>query len=242
MIRGGVETLDLAACLEQVQRRIGAACARVGRSPADVTLLAVSKTVDARRVAAAADLGIRDFGENYIQEAADKIGLLADRSAIRWHFIGHLQRNKARFLDRGWAMLHSLDSIELARRLGIRPGREQSPLPVLVQVNLGGEMSKTGVQASELNGFVQRAAAVPGIVLSGLMTIPPPVADPEANRPYFRDLRGLRDRLCAAGLVDPASFVHLSMGMSDDFEPAIEEGATIVRVGSALFGSRPLKR
>jgi hypothetical protein len=228
----------LARRLEHIRRRIAAACGRVGRDPAAVTLLAVSKAVAAERVAEAVDLGLTDFGESYIQEAVDKIAMLADRSHVRWHFIGHLQRNKAKLLDQRWTMLHSLDSLALAHRLGSRPGRSERPLPVLIQVRLGGEETKAGVAPEGLTEFIRQAGDIGGISLAGLMTIPPPVADPEENRTWFCRLRQLRDRLRDAGLVDTERFVHLSMGMSDDFEPAIEEGATIIRVGTALFGPR----
>jgi pyridoxal phosphate enzyme (YggS family) len=222
--------------LAEVRARIGRACERSGRDPASVTLIGVTKTKPLAVVKAAAAAGIRDIGENYVQEMVEKHEALGEAAGdLRWHFIGHLQRNKVRAIAPLAAMVHAVDS----ERLGLEIGRQGELLgrriPVLLQVNSSGEASKFGVEpagALELGG---RLAAIPGIDLQGLMTLAAFLDDPEAVRPMFSLLRGIRDRLR-----DPLSLPlpHLSMGMTNDFEVAIEEGATLVRIGTALFGER----
>jgi len=228
--------VTIAVRWQQITARVAAACARAGRAAADVTIVAVSKTHPADAIRAAALAGATDFGENYAQELVAKAAELAAGAsppAIRWHFIGRLQRNKARLIAGRVALVHAVDSVELAEELGKRAGGAVQP--ILLAVNLGGEATKGGVTADTAPAIARALVAVPGVSLDGLMTMPPPADDPEASRPHFAGLRTLRDRLQDdLGRALPV----LSMGMSHDFEVAIEEGATLVRVGTALFGSR----
>jgi PLP dependent protein len=222
-----------------VQARVAAACERAGRSAAEVTIVAVSKTHPAAAVREAFAAGATDFGENYAQELATKASELAGapgsepRRALRWHFIGRLQRNKARLVAGRVALVHAVDSVELAEELARRAGGNVQP--ILLAVNLGGEATKGGITAAAAPALATALAAVAGTSLDGLMTMPPPSDDPEASRPHFDGLRALRDRL-ADQLGRPLPV--LSMGMSHDFEVAIACGATHVRVGTAIFGSR----
>jgi PLP dependent protein len=209
--------------VERVHARIAAACARAGRPPASVTLCAVSKSHPADAIRAAHGTGLRDFGENYVQEMVAKATELADLD-IRWHFVGHVQRNKAKEVAARAALVHGVDSTALAEALD---RRAEASLPVLVQVNAGDETSKAGVAWDEVAALVEAIRGLPRLVCTGLMTIPPPGED---NRARFRELAALAGRL---------ELPQLSMGMSDDFEVAIEEGATIVRIGTAIFGPRP---
>jgi pyridoxal phosphate enzyme (YggS family) len=222
-----------------VQARVAAACERAGRSAAEVTIVAVSKTHPAAAVREAFAAGATDFGENYAQELATKVAELAGAPgsapprALRWHFIGRLQRNKARLVAGRVALVHAVDSVELAEELARRAGGTVQP--ILLAVNLGGEVTKGGITAVAAPALATALAAVDGTSLDGLMTMPPPSDDPEASRPHFDGLRVLRDRL-ADQLGRPLPV--LSMGMSHDFEVAIACGATHVRVGTAIFGSR----
>jgi pyridoxal phosphate enzyme (YggS family) len=230
--------------LQAIRQRIAAACVRGGRDPAQVQLVAVSKTFHADLIATAADCGQEDFGESYIQEALPKIGLaesLAGRP-LRWHFIGPIQGNKTGAIASVFAWAHGVDRLKIAQRLSTaqRPA-DYAPLQVCVQVNVSGEASKSGCAPEEAPSLCAEVAALPGLQLRGLMCIPEAADDPEQSRRPFALLRELHARIRAAGAVDPALFDQLSMGMSDDFETAIEEGATIIRVGSAIFGSRPRK-
>jgi pyridoxal phosphate enzyme (YggS family) len=217
--------------LEIVRARIGAAAHRAHRDPASIRLVLASKTQPSAAIRAAARAGACDFGENYVQEAIAKRAELADLTDIRWHLIGHLQTNKARTAAGAFALIHSVDSVRLAEALA---RAQPSPrVHALVEVNLGAEASKTGVAPDGVAAILDAAAEK--IEIDGLMTIPPPAASAEAARPYFAQLRELRDRLAMrSGL----ALSELSMGMTDDFEVAIEEGATIVRVGRAVFGER----
>jgi pyridoxal phosphate enzyme (YggS family) len=215
--------------LSEVLGRVALAAARVGRSPEDVTLVAVSKSVGLSELQIAYQTGHRDFGEN-------RAGMLADRAAVmpgdvRWHFVGRLQGNKARLVRPIAHLLHSLDRPDLAGHWAKGPGR---PPPVLVQVNVAGEDQKAGV-APEQAGDLVAAALDLGLDVRGLMTVPPLVDDSEASRPHFRALAGLRERLA----VRWPRITELSMGMTDDFEVAVEEGATLLRVGRAIFGPFP---
>ena len=213
-----------------VKARVDEACERAGRAPSEVTLVAVSKTHPASSVREAAAAGATDFGENYAQELADKRVELPD---VRWHYIGRLQRNKAKLVAGHVALVHAVDTIELAAELGKRAGGAVQP--ILLSINLAGEATKGGVTGE---GARERARAITGVAggrLDGLMTMPPPADDPEASRPYFEGLRLLRDRLADA-LGQPLPV--LSMGMSGDFEVAIACGATHVRIGTAIFGER----
>lgn len=215
--------------LENLRARIDRACGRVGRDPAGVTLVAVTKTQPLATVAAAALAGLTVFGENYVQEARPKIeGLSAPAS---WHFIGRLQSNKAGLAVRLFDVIHSVDGAKLARELSRRAEAAGKRLPVLIQVNLSGEVSKSGVAPDQALDLVAEARTLPGLEVRGLMTLPPFFEAPEAARPYFAALRRLKERLRP----EPPD---LSMGMSGDFEAAVEEGATLIRIGTALFGPR----
>jgi PLP dependent protein len=226
---------EIADNLLKVRERIAAAAARAGRDPRDVLLLAVCKTFPAGTARRAFDAGQAHFGENRVQEARDKAPLLPPGAV--WHLIGPLQGNKARYCPGLFAWIHSLDSAPLARELGKRYRAAQESVRVLVQVNIGGEGQKSGCRPEEAGGVIAAALAEEGLTPCGLMCIPPFTEDPEEARPHFRALRELRDRLRGQGV--PADALReLSMGMSHDFEVAIGEGATIVRVGSAIFGER----
>jgi PLP dependent protein len=222
-----------------VTARVAAACDRAGRSAADVVIVAVSKTHPADAIREAYAAGATDFGENYAQELAAKAAELTAGApapgapALRWHFIGRLQRNKARLVAGKVALIHAVDSAELAAEIARRGGGAVQP--ILLAVNLGGEASKGGVTPDAAPPIARALAAVAGTSLDGLMTMPPPADDPEASRPHFLALRALRDRL-ADELGRPLPV--LSMGMSHDFEVAIACGATHVRIGTAIFGSR----
>ncbi|HEY0004713.1 MAG TPA: YggS family pyridoxal phosphate-dependent enzyme [Pyrinomonadaceae bacterium] len=228
---------ELRARVLRVGERIKAAAMRSWRSPQEVTLIAVSKTHTPEAVRRAIAAGVRDFGENRVQEADAKIQEVGRQSA-RWHLIGHLQTNKARRAVALFDMIHSLDSIALACRLDRLCEEEgRSELPVLVQVDLGLETTKSGIPEEDLPELVQALKACERLRLAGLMTLPPFFEDAKRARPYFRRLRELRDRLHEQQEFGAAAG-ELSMGMSHDFEIAVEEGATMVRVGTAIFGAR----
>ncbi len=222
---------EIGARLAVVRARIAAAAERAGRDPNDITLIGVTKTHGVDAIAAACDAGLRDFGENRVQEAAQKVAALHGKvPAARWHLIGHLQRNKAAAAIGLFDILHSVDSERLAETIDAHAER---PVRVLLEVNVSGEASKFGVPPADVAAIAERIGRLPGIELVGLMTVAPSVADAEAVRPVFQTLRELRD---TAGLRD------LSMGMTDDYEVAVEEGSTLVRVGRAIFGSREAAR
>jgi len=226
----------IAANLQSVRSRIDAAARRAGRDPSDVQLIAVSKTFGADHVRAAWAAGQRDFGENKVQEALQKIGETADME-IRWHLIGHLQSNKAKKAVAPFACIHSVDSVDLLRKMDAA-AREQGASPdVLVQIDLAGEATKFGAGAGEARRILDAALEARAVRVAGLMLIPPWNEDQEQTRPWFVRLRELRDAWRGEG-VRPDALRHLSMGMSHDFEVAIEEGATHIRVGTALFGER----
>lgn len=214
----------------RVRASVAAACERAGRAPEEVTIIAVSKQQPASAICEAVAAGARDFGENYAQELAAKRDSCP--GAIRWHFIGHLQRNKVKLVAGQVALVHAVDRLEVAEELGKRSPTVQ---PVLLAVNLANESTKHGVSASEAPALARALAGVPNVRLDGLMTMPPPNDDPEASRPMFLALRTLRDRL-ADELGQPLPV--LSMGMSGDYEVAIACGATAVRIGTAIFGPR----
>jgi pyridoxal phosphate enzyme (YggS family) len=225
------------ANLMAARARIASAAMRAGRSPDDVRLIAVSKTFDADHVRAAYDAGQRDFGENKVQEALAKRDATADLD-ITWHLIGHLQSNKARKTGGAFAWIHSVDSVDLLQRID-RAARETDSRPrLLIQVDLAGEATKFGAPVEAVRPILDAATRCEAAVVSGLMLLPPWSDDPEASRPWFRRLRDLRDTLVAEGR-PPASLSELSMGMSHDCEVAVEEGATMVRIGTAIFGARP---
>ena len=222
--------------LAEVRERIAAAARRVGRDRETVRLVAVSKTWGIEHVAAAVASGQRDFGENRVQEALQKIAASTETS-IRWHLIGHLQSNKARKAVGPFACIHSVDRIDLLDRLEATGAELARPVDLLVQVDLAGEFTKHGAVPDAARAILDRARDCRYARVVGLMLLPPFLDDPEAVRPWFRRLRGTRDRLAADGVPD-TMLRELSMGMSHDFEVAIEEGATMVRVGTAIFGSR----
>jgi pyridoxal phosphate enzyme (YggS family) len=229
---------EIAENLARVKGRMEMAARRSGRSPAEVRLVAVSKTVEAAGVLQAIEAGVEILGENYVQEAQKKIEVLGDKAA--WHFIGHLQTNKAKVAARLFALIHSVDRLALAQELNRQALQLKKVLPVLLQVNLSGEKTKFGAGDREIFQMAENLSAMAGISVRGLMTIPPYLEDPEASRPYYAELRELGERLAQRKL--PRVVVEdLSMGMSNDFEVAIEEGATLVRVGTAIFGPRPVK-
>ena len=224
----------VSANLADVQRRIAAACARAGRDPAAVTLVGVTKTVPVPVIRAALDAGLAVLGENRVQEALPKLDELP---GARWHFIGALQRNKARRVAERFELIHSIDSLRLGEAL-VRIGEELGrPVRALVEVNVGGEASKAGIEPEELEPLLRGLAGRPGLAIRGLMAVPPPVDDPGQARPYFRRLAELARAAAALGLPGVA-MDELSMGMTHDFEVAIEEGATFVRVGTGIFGAR----
>ena len=222
--------------LRAVRARMAAAAGRVGRDPASVRLVAVSKTYPAGHVLAAVAHGQRDFGENKVQEGLLKIAGTAENS-IRWHIIGHLQSNKARKAAEAFDWIHAIDSVSLLRKVDEGAAAAGRRPRVLVQVDLAGEATKFGAPPDEVPGIFAAARELKAVDLVGLMLLPPAVDDPEDARPWFRRLVAIRDRLAALGVPAPR-LAELSMGMSHDFEVAIEEGATIVRVGSAIFGER----
>jgi PLP dependent protein len=225
--------VNFADNLNSIQQRIRAACDRAGRAPESVTLLAVSKTHPPETIREAAACGQLLFGENKIQEAKAKIPLCPGK--CRWHFIGHLQSNKVRDAVELFQMIQGVDSLALAREISKRCGQAARTMPLLLEVNVAGEASKFGYQPEALLAELSELNALPKIEVHGLMAIPPYTTDPEKARPYFRRLRELKER---AEAVLGAPLPQLSMGMSGDFEVAIEEGATMVRVGTALFGER----
>ena len=227
---------DIESHLAAIRSRIAAAAAAAGRTPTDVSLLAVSKTFGPDHVRAAYAAGQRDFGENKVQEALQKQEATADL-AIRWHLIGHLQSNKAKKAAPAFAAIHSVDSVELLRRIDAAAVEAGSAPDVYIQVDLAGEDTKFGAPEADAGAIARAAASCRAARLKGLMLLPPWFDDPELARPYFRRLRGLRDRLIEEG-IDAALLHELSMGMSHDFEVAIQEGATLVRVGTAIFGKR----
>jgi PLP dependent protein len=221
--------------LDQIRNRIAAACVRAGRNPDSVRLIAVSKTKPAAMIEEAAAAGQRLFGESYVQEMAAKIGEVM--ATVEWHFIGALQTNKVKYLRGQVALIHSLDRLSLAEEIDRQWGKIGASANVLVQVNLGDELTKAGAGEEDLADLVHRAAALSHLRIRGLMALPPYFDDPEEVRPYFRRLRelaGMIENLALPGV----AMTELSMGMSHDFEVAIEEGATLVRVGTAIFGER----
>ncbi len=226
---------DILANLNRVQERVAAAARRAGRSPEEIRLVAVSKTVGAERVREAIAAGAKILGENYVQEAQKKIEAVGH--GIAWHFIGHLQTNKAKVAARLFDLIHSVDSLSLAEELDKAAKKQGRILPVLLQISLSEETTKFGAKEREIFRMAESLATMEGIRVEGLMTMPPYFEDPEAARPYFGALRELSERL-ARQKIPRILMKELSMGMSNDFEVAIEEGATLVRVGTAIFGPR----
>jgi len=212
---------------QELQKRIDRACQQSHRKPEEVKLVAVTKNLPSTAIRSAFDCGIRDFGENRVQEAEEKIEELADlRHQITWHMVGHVQSNKAKITAGLFDIIHSVDSVKLARLLN---KHAQGILPVLIQVNVSQETTKNGLEMEQVKGAIGEISRLPNLKITGLMTIAPLVDDPEDVRPVFRELRQMRDSL---------GLEHLSMGMTDDFEVAIEEGATMIRIGRAIFSNR----
>ena len=229
-----MDSQNLPAVLHEVRERMARAATAAGRSAQSVTLLAVGKAQPAELLAAAADCGVTDFGESYLQEALAKIAALRSR-ALTWHFIGRIQANKTRPIAESFSWVHALDRVKVAERLAAQRPLEAPPLNVCLEVNIAGEPSKGGIMPAEVPDLAAHVARLPPLTLRGLMCIPPDEAEPARQRAWFARLRGLRDDLNATGY----SLDTLSMGMSADFEAAIQEGATIVRLGTVLFGARP---
>ena len=223
-------TQDIAKAIGRVRERIERACERAGRDPASVQLIAVSKAHPEDAIRRAYDAGMRVFGENYAQELAAKAAALSDLPDIRWRFIGHLQRNKIKLVERANATVDTLDSVRLAEAISSRAGTRGAEVEALLQVNVGGEARKSGCDPEAVPALVEAVRALPNICLRGLMTVAPHFEDVAATRPIFAELRALAT---AHGLPE------LSMGMTHDLEPAVEEGATMLRIGTAIFGPRP---
>jgi pyridoxal phosphate enzyme (YggS family) len=221
---------EFAQNLAVVEERIQRAAKRCGRPRAGITLLAVSKKFPAERLAIAYRAGLREFGENYVQEFAEKRAALAELRDVRYHLIGHLQSNKSRLACELFQVVQTIDSVKLLQRLDAAAGERGTTIEAMIEVKLSTEESKSGADPAGIPGLIEAAGACPHVVLTGLMTMPPWSDDAEQARPYFRQL---------ASLARQYNLPKLSMGMSGDLEAAIEEGATIVRVGTALFGKRP---
>lgn len=221
--------------LKAVEEKIQKACDRAGRDRSEVTLIAVSKTKPVDMLMAAYNDGIRTFGENKVQELTGKIEQMPDD--IQWHMIGHLQRNKVKYIAGKVALIHSVDSYRLAEEINIQAKKHGCIIPILIEVNVANEESKFGVKLDEAEDLVRECAALDGITVKGLMTIAPFVEDPEDNRPVFKALKDKSVDI-AAKKIDNVYMDILSMGMTNDYEIAIEEGATMVRVGTGIFGAR----
>ncbi|MCJ7835632.1 YggS family pyridoxal phosphate-dependent enzyme [Cuneatibacter sp. NSJ-177] len=219
----------------EVEARVAAACKRSGRKREDVTLIAVSKTKPVEMIRELMAIGVKDFGENKPQELKTKTEEITE--PLRWHLIGNLQTNKVKYVVGRACLIHSVSSLHLAEALQKEAAKKDLVCRVLVEVNIAGEETKSGVSPEEAAGLARQIAALPNLEVCGLMAIAPPVESPEENRGYFRSMRLLKEKIASMGL-DRVSMDELSMGMTGDFEVAIEEGATLVRVGTAIFGSR----
>jgi len=222
--------------IAHINQRIAEAATACGRKPESVHMVAVTKTMPAERIRPAIDAGVRIFGENYIQEAGEKIKKLRDQY-ISWHFIGHLQSNKAKYAVPWFDLIHTVDSEKLAGEINKQAKNNGKIQNILIQVNIGGEGSKSGVSPDDAELLLRKISSLENIAVKGLMTIPPYFDAPETVRPYFKALADLRDRIGELAIPNIA-MQELSMGMSGDFETAIAEGATMVRIGSAIFGER----
>lgn len=227
--------INIAENLKAVEERIRAACARAGRDRSEVLLICVTKTKPVSLLEEAYRAGERAFGENRVQEIVDKFPSLP--GDINWHMIGHLQKNKVKYLMDRAVMIHSVDSVDLARVISREAVKAGRVMPVLIEVNVAGEETKFGVSPAETEDLIREIADLPGIRIRGLMTIAPYTEDPEKSRPFFRQLRELSVDIKNKS-IDNVSMDHLSMGMTGDYEIAIEEGATMIRVGTGIFGER----
>jgi pyridoxal phosphate enzyme (YggS family) len=228
----------IAENLVSIRERIENAALRAGRDPHSVRLVVVCKTVGPERIREAIEGGAKILGENYVQEAQKKIEVL--KAEIPWHFIGHLQKNKAKYAVRLFDMIHSVDSFALAEMLNGAAQKEGRVLPILLQVDLSREDTKFGAPEEEILRMAEQLGKLEAVSIKGLMTMPPYSDDPEYSRPYFKKLRIVQERV-AQMRIPRVSMEELSMGMSGDFEVAVEEGATLVRIGTAIFGPRPMK-
>jgi pyridoxal phosphate enzyme (YggS family) len=234
-----VDQDDIVEKVHGILERIRAAAGRTGRRPEAVRLVAATKFVPIDRIMLAAEAGVRCFGENRLQEALPKLEALRDRAGISWHFIGQLQRRKVKAVVGRFDLIHSVDGVELAREIDRRAGASGIRQAVLLEINVGREGSKAGVAPEDAGAALAALDAMPNLDVKGLMAIPPPVRTAEEARPHFRRLRELARSLMDASRFSRVKLNELSMGMSGDFEVAIEEGATIVRIGAAIFGDRP---
>ena len=223
--------------LSSVMQKIDRAARKSGRMASEVKLVAVTKTVEIKKISEAIKAGVSAFGENYVQEAQEKIEKF-DRKPVRWHFLGHLQKNKAKFAVELFDIIETVDSFDLAKELSKRAKKD---VAVLIQINIGKEKNKAGIDIKEVVKLVRKISELPNIRVKGLMAVPPYQENPEASRPYFVTLRRTAERVNREHIPN-VSMRELSMGMSHDFEVAIEEGATIVRIGRAIFGERPAKK
>ena len=228
--------MSLKQRLDTIKERIDRAAKSNGRPPEDIRLVAVSKTMPVDTVRMAIDAGAEILGENYIQEARTKVNALMDGD-VEWHFIGHLQSNKAKYAVRLFDLIHSVDSLKLALELNKQAAKTGKVQSILIQVNVAREDSKSGIFKEDLLDLIHTVAQLPNLSLKGLMTMPPFFNAPDKVRPYFKELRRLRDQI-AAKKIENVMLRELSMGMTGDFEAAISEGATLVRVGTAIFGER----
>jgi PLP dependent protein len=228
---------EISKNVADIRQRIAAAAAKAGRRAADVRLMAVTKTVDDQRIIAAITAGVDIVGENYVQEAKWKIELMG--RPREWHLIGHLQTNKAKYAVKLFDMIHSVDRMDVALELNRRAAKEERLVKILIEVNISGEATKRGIDAAAAPGLIKEVSRLEHLSIQGLMTMAPWFDDPEEVRPCFAALRSLRDRMADTS-IPGVTMGELSMGMSGDFEIAVEEGATIVRVGRSLFGERPV--
>jgi len=227
--------IDITANYARVREHVALAAQRCGRRPENITIVCAAKTKGPEAVRAALAAGATDIGENYVQEAQQKMAQVPEPA--RWHLIGHLQRNKAKVAVRLFTLIHSLDSVALAQELHRQGEKLGCVVRALIEVNLGGEHTKSGLAEEEVEGLLEVVAALPCLRVEGLMVIPPPGPDAESSRPYFRTLARLRERYVGVRAAN-IDLRELSMGMTDDYPVAIEEGATIVRIGRAIFGER----
>jgi len=227
--------VDIKLNITEIRNKIAEVCTRCGRNPEDVKLVAVSKTKPAVMIDDAAAAGQVLFGESYVQDFIDKVDDVA--SDVQWHFIGGLQSNKVKYLRGKVEMIHSVDRLSLAEEISKQWQKIDEPIDILVQVNLGGESTKSGTDGEQLEQLIRQISALPKLRIRGLMSLPPYCDDPEEVRPYFRQLRELAEAIARLE-IPGVEMAELSIGMSHDFEVAIEEGATMIRIGTAIFGAR----
>ncbi|MGA9111160.1 MAG: YggS family pyridoxal phosphate-dependent enzyme [Smithella sp.] len=226
---------DITANINKIKQRIAAAAARCDRTPESIKLLAVTKTVSIPAIEQAIEAGITALGENYVQEAKEKIAVIGQR--VSWHMIGHLQTNKAKYTVNLFDYIHSVDRLELAAEINKRASLIARKINILIEINVSGEKTKNGITALEAIELIKNVSMLESVSVKGLMTMAPYSTNPENSRPYFSELRNLRNKIISEGITN-IQMEELSMGMTDDFEIAIEEGATIVRIGRAIFGQR----